>query len=189
MRIIIDNILGLSLLLVLIFLIPWCVSFGIVGYLVAINAFFIIITISLYKISRKNDLSFELCIPIVLSAFQNIGLGIFSPYLSKTEVQLLTVINFLYAIIVFIALFFKYGKRKILQNDIGRKVWFIFVVLIVYSFISVILLSNRNILSIVSLVFMFVIFIPCFFSVINVSIKSYTGVLLLLDPVKFSISS
>lgn len=144
------KLLELLLLMGVFFVIPCAVSVGYIGYFLAILLFALLVGINVIRISRWDELSITICIPIILSAFQNIGLGIFAPALSKTEVQFLTILNFLYALIIFVALLPKYYGANIKHNKTNRKIWNTFILLIVYSLFSIILLSNRNVLSIVS---------------------------------------
>ncbi len=149
MRIRLHDTIEFFVLLATFFLIPWSVSNGIIGYVLAFLVFMMLVFFNLFRIVNASEISISLCIPVMLSAFQNVGLGIFSPALSKTEVQFLTVLNFIYAVFVFICLVLGRYKR-IKSTQINYKIWALFWALILYSVFSLMFLSNRNILSILS---------------------------------------
>ena len=85
--------------------------------------FLCVLVTSLFKIEMKHDLSVALSIPIMLSAFQNMGLGLFAKQLSNTAVQFLTILNFLYATIICCLLFFQGGGSPLKQSIQVKKIW------------------------------------------------------------------
>lgn len=125
--------------------ITWAFTAGIVGIAFSILLLLLIFGFSVYKCNAKMELTSVLTLPLMLSAFQNVYLGAFSLQLSSTSIQILTILNFLYAGIVFVILFIR--EHKQIQRD---NLFAAFLLLIIYSIASVVFLSSINIISIMS---------------------------------------
>lgn len=140
-----SNILMMITLFVFI-CITFFASMGTAGIIIAFLVFILVCILILAELSSNYELSIVLSIPIMLSVFQNVYLGLFSPQLPSAIIQMLTVLNFLLACIIFGYLFIndkkRDGKRRKFEN--------LMVTLIVYSIISIIFLEKYNILSIIS---------------------------------------
>lgn len=120
------------------------------GFIFLFVFFLFVLVTSLFKIEMKHDLSVALSIPIMLSAFQNMGLGLFAKQLSNTAVQFLTILNFLYATIICCLLFLQGGGSPLKQGIQVKKIWKYFLCIFIYSGFSVVLLSHVNVFSIAS---------------------------------------
>lgn len=136
----------ISVVFAIIYLFASC---GIFGYVVAFLLFAFVVCFSTLKIDSKQDLSSAIVIPILLSAFQNIGLGCASESLSQKEVQVLTVLNFIYSLILCFLLY-KKTSISLLNNDYGKKIVRFFIFLCAYCLFSIILLNSINVMSIVA---------------------------------------
>lgn len=104
----------LFLLLFVVVNIAFMATAGAVGYIAALVSVPLLFFFSFWKIERGGDLGTLLAFPVALSAFQNVYLGVFSPQLSKFSVQLLVIINFVYAITL---LLFLLVSRKTGDNS------------------------------------------------------------------------
>lgn len=125
------------------------ITCGIIGYLSSIILLIILILLLVYKVNKNYDITANLLFPVMLSATQNIYLGIFSPYLSSFEVQTLIVLNFIYGILLLLLLLIR--KYRILVSD-GKwkqKIFYCCVIIIVYCIITT-LIKRGNILAIFS---------------------------------------
>lgn len=152
----------LSLVSALFFLIIAVTTLGSIGYVLVFFVFTSILVLTLFKIEMRVDLSIALCIPIMLSAFQNMWLGTFAKTLSNTSVQFLTILNFLYATFTCVVLFFQ-RRQDVFGHDAQmKKIWKCFLCLVCYSAFSVVLSSHFNLFSVASsfrnIVAMFIFF-------------------------------
>lgn len=169
------------------FEITFFVSLGTAGVLFAIVVFVFLCIMILYKLSNSKEISTILSIPILLSVFQNVYLGIFSPKLSSMAVQLLTVLNFILACMIFVDLFLSYrgtDKRK-------NKLFLFFILLIGYSFVSIAFLNRINILSIVSsfrnVSSVFVFFFIGYFSSKKLELRKFENIILFFGVVVMAV--
>ena len=141
----ISRIMELLLLLLCFVGITMSFTIGNFGMALAIILLGGIFFYTIYKCFSKIELSSVLAVPIMLSAFQNVYLGFFSPKLSSTYIQILTVFNFLYASIIFVFLFIQ--RYKLIQKN---HLLIVFVLLILYSVFSLSFVSSINVISVVS---------------------------------------
>ena len=93
-----------SVIFVLIYFFASC---GVLGYAVAFLLFWFVVCFYTLKRDSKQDVSSAIAIPILLSAFQNVGLGFATESLTQKEVQVLTVLNFIYSFILCLLLYKK----------------------------------------------------------------------------------
>lgn len=96
----------------------------------------ILIFATWYKIRENYGLSANILFPTWLSIFQNIYLGLFSTELGSLEIQILTIINFIYACIIFILLFVMYGKVVTNGEVWKQKIFYLTIILTLYSFMT-----------------------------------------------------
>lgn len=123
----------------------WALSIGMIGSVLTILLATFVVSFAVYKSTSKMEMTSVLILPIMLSAFQNLYIGYFSPALSSTSVQIMTISNFLYSLVIFAVLFVP--NHKMIQKD---NLFTVFIVLILYCLFSVILLKQINIISIIS---------------------------------------
>jgi hypothetical protein len=141
----VTSIVELVVMLLYFCMLTWSLTFGFIGTLCFIVIFFGIIFIISFKIENKYELSTVIVVPILLSAFQNVYMGFFAPQLSSMSIQVLTVLNFFIACIILVVLMLR--KRSMIERD---KIYHAFILLVAYSFVSVIFLNKINVISIIS---------------------------------------
>jgi len=141
----ISTFLELIVLLLGFIIIAFIASYGTVGLFISMLIFGFVVFVQIHKCQHKKEMTVVLISPIMLSAFQNVYLGMFSPRMNSITVQLLTILNFLFAAIIFVVLFIN-NNNQIQNNNLS----FSFALLVLYSVFSVVLLKNMNIISIIS---------------------------------------
>lgn len=161
----------------------FCITYfctkGSIGRLIAFAIFLVICCMILYELNSSREYSTILSIPILLSVFQNAYLGFFSLHLNSSTVQILTVLNFVIACLIFVYLIIL--KNELLK--INNKYILMFILLIGYSALSVILLNEFNILSIISslrnIISVFLFYLIGFYSKDRVNQEKFEDIILM----------
>lgn len=153
-------------------------SMGSLGLPLAFLIFLFLCLAVVYKLSKRGEISTIIAIPVLLSVFQNVYLGYFSPKLSSMTIQILTVLNFLLACVIFFYLALRYHKTYKGQ----AKFLNLFVCLIGYSLVSVVFLDSINIISIISsfrnVISVFIFFFIGYYSYRRVDLRKFENILL-----------
>lgn len=153
-------------------------SMGSLGLPLAFFIFLFLCFTVMYILSSTGEISTIIAIPVLLSVFQNVYLGYFSPKLSSTNIQVLTVLNFLLACVIFFYLALSYQKTYTGQV----KVFNLFICLVGYTFISVVFLNEINVISIISslrnVISIFVFFFIGYYSSRRVELRKFENIML-----------
>lgn len=153
------------------------VSFDAMGNLAFYLLFFGLCTSILLLESymvRRREFSLYLAIPVIISATQNLYLGIVAPYAGSTQIQLMVVTNFLFSIILLFFIFLKTPFR--FNQAFYQRMIIISIVLIGYS-IATIVMFNADITSAIAslrniitpMLFLLIGLLAC----INVNLKRF----------------
>ena len=120
---------------------------------IAVLLFFGIMAFEFYNIEGR-ELSFYLVIPLLISATQNIYMGIITPYVSAMQIQIMVVINFVFAVLL--CLFVYFIQPKLMSKRLIKNTVWIIVFTVGYSLATIVLFhaspmsgfaSLRNILN------------------------------------------
>lgn len=95
-------------------------------------------------ILKKRELSFYLSIPVIMSATQNIYLGLITPRVSNTVMQLMIVTNYIFSILLFVVLLLTTSFKLNQKNN--TKIILVLSLLILYS-LSTIIIFKSNLMS------------------------------------------
>lgn len=162
--------------LIAFFLIAFITSIGGVGVILAFLLFIIICGLFVYILTNSIEISTVLATPILLSVFQNVYLGMFSPHLSGTVIQILTVLNFLLSCLIFIFLL----RRNPTKGNGG--VFTLLITLVFYTMFSVLLLNHINILSIISsfrnIISVFLFFLIGVFALRKMELRKFENIII-----------
>jgi hypothetical protein len=77
----------------------------------------VIVAMVVHRKGTRGDLSFFLIIPTILSALQNVYLGMISPSISQFQVQFLVILNFLLALVLIPLLATNGPQRRVLLSE------------------------------------------------------------------------
>lgn len=110
---------------------------------VSVALFFGIMVLEFYNIVGR-ELSFYLVIPVIISATQNIYMGIISPYVTSTQIQIMVIINFIFAVLLCLFLYFM--QPKLMSEKLIKNTVWIIVFTVSYS-LATIILFHANLMS------------------------------------------
>lgn len=165
------------------FVITWLSTYGFPGIVASIIFLLFIFAYIFLKISKNLELSSVLIISIMLSVFQNIYLGIFSIKLSAIAIQLLTVLNFIISVLIFVMLLTSYINSK----KFDRKNLYLFLTLVIYCGFSIIFLNEINFMSIISslrnIISIFIFYIIGNLAVDRIDIKKFEMIIIFIGLV------
>lgn len=142
----INNFLRISIIYFLFVCMAIVCSLGQWGIFCAILVLLFIIYMICFCIGNGKNLERICLIPIILSCFQNVYLGWLSPNLTKIDVQILTILNFIVAIFIFAFSFLSTKKNE--RNHDG--LLNLFILIFFFLMVSVAWSSTRNPISILS---------------------------------------
>ncbi|NGY85880.1 hypothetical protein F6Y05_09090 [Bacillus megaterium] len=110
---------------------------------VSVALFFGIMVLEFYNVAGR-ELSFYLVIPVVISATQNIYMGIISPYVTSMQIQIMVIINFIFAVLLCLFLYFM--QPKLMSEKLIKNTVWIIVFTVSYS-LATIVLFHANLMS------------------------------------------
>lgn len=120
---------------------------------VSLLLFFSIVAFEFYNVPGR-ELSFYLVVPVLISATQNIYMGIIAPYVTSMQLQVMIVLNFLFA--VMLCLFVYFIQPELMNKKIVKNTVWVLVFTVGYSLATIVLFhadpmsgfaSLRNILN------------------------------------------
>lgn len=106
------------------------------NFIIVDLAIFTMTLIAMYSISekyKKIDLSMCIAVPIIITCFQNVLLGLIAYEISSLEMNFLIILNYWYMCILFAIMLF----RK--KNNFAKKIMLLFFVLVLYSLVMFVL--------------------------------------------------
>lgn len=99
-------------------------------YFLVFCIFTAVVLLESYMVSRR-EFSFYLAIPVLISATQNVYLGVVSPFATDTQIRIMLITNFLFSIILMFILFLRTPYR--FNQELYNKALTILILLIFYS--------------------------------------------------------